>query len=121
MDAGFEVQLGADFLADIIPCGNADEPNDAILNLSQSEDWIVLQASDTQSQTLTYNVAESGATTLDIFTLSGEKVLSVMNENKMKGTYEKQIQTQALEGGIYLLVLKTNMRQVSERMVVVRN
>ncbi len=54
-----------------------------------------------------FTIFERGITTFELFEISGVKVKSLINEIKMPGTYEKEVDLSKLNPGIYFCVLKT--------------
>ena len=45
---------------------------------------------------------------LDLFEISGVKVKSLLNEEKLPGTYEMEIDLRDIPAGLYFCVLKTS-------------
>ncbi len=122
MDAGFEVKLGADFLADIIPCSPADIPDDPSLRMNMEQDWIDILPHENKSlQTIHYNIVEEGDMELALYSMNGDLVTTLQKGAAQKGIFETQISKETLQDGIYLLTLKTAKSQTSERIVIVKN
>jgi len=59
------------------------------------------------SANLQFTIYESGFMICDLLEISGVKVKSILNEKKLPGTYEMEIDLRDLKPGIYFCVLKT--------------
>ncbi len=119
LNAGFEVELGAEFIADIIQC---TPPNPPTEHPDQSKEWMSIQSNENDhSYTVYYNLPQQSKIDLSIVKLSGDPVITLVEGEESAGEFEKTIHTNTLEGGIYMLVFKTDQTQISERLVVLQN
>jgi len=57
---------------------------------------------------LQFSISDQRFVILDLFEISGVKVKSILNEEKLPGTYEIKIDLRDLEPGVYFCVLETN-------------
>lgn len=69
------------------------------------------------SANLQFLIGESGIVICDLFQISGIKVKSLINEVKIPGTYEMDIDLSDLSKGIYFCVLKTNQGVQTKKMI----
>ena len=62
-------------------------------------------------------MSDQGLVTCDLFEISGVKVKTLLNEKKMPGTYEMEIDLSDLPGGVYFCVLKTSEGIQTRKMI----
>jgi len=70
--------------------------------------------------TLYYSVTESGPVKLDIYNTMGQKLQTVVNENKEAGNYRVSLHAESLSAGIYFYKLTANGQQKVKKMTVIR-
>lgn len=68
--------------------------------------------------TLRYSVLRSAKTTINIYNLIGEKIITVVDENKDIGNHETIINVKNLKAGIYFLQIK-NAGNVEQKKIIV--
>jgi len=66
---------------------------------------------------LRFTIYESGFTICDLFEISGVKVKSILNEKKLPGTFEMEIDLRDIPAGVYFCVLKTNKRIQTKKII----
>lgn len=59
-----------------------------------------------------FKIYDRGLMSCDLYELSGNSVKQIINEEKMPGTYELELDLSDLKAGVYFCVLKTNPAQI---------
>ena len=77
------------------------------------------------STTIKYRLAKSGATTLKIFNLVGEKIRTLVNDNQSAGEYSviwngTNDQGNPAASGVYIFTLRSGEFQKSQRMILLK-
>ena len=114
MDSNFEVQLGAEFLADPVPCLPLTDNN----TTSLQENVITHAFVENTTIVFNYYLPTDGTVSLTIQNLDGSFEENLFNESKLKGEHLAQIIPHTLQSGVYMLVLKTNKGEKIERIVI---
>lgn len=72
------------------------------------------------STVISYFVPRTGKVTLDIFSIRGQKIESLMNETKSKGWHNVVFNTQSYTSGEYIYRLTTLQQHVSKKMIIIK-
>lgn len=135
LNAGFEVEGGAEFLAEIEDCGGAFlfPFNDGVVELEgvadesnsfkkkpKREEFLSVYALDgDKTQTIHFYLSQAGKVALDILDNKGNVVSPViMYDFENYGDFYKRIQTVKLDSGVYMVRLRTKESVLSEKMTV---
>lgn len=84
---------------------------DSITSVSEMklEESFTISPNPSSGEThLRYTIYDVGYVMLDLYEISGVKVRSILNEEKVPGTYEMEVDLSDLPEGIYFCVLKTD-------------
>jgi len=119
LNSGFEVELGALFIADIIPCTPFTGDN----SLTENDNTILwLDAFVGNSQIhLNYNLPEDDFANMWIEDIDGNVIHEIFNASVLKGTFEKTLPVELLQKGIYIVHLKTSSKTISDKLVKLEN
>ncbi len=69
------------------------------------------------SANLRYTISDVGYVMCDLYEVSGVKVMQLVNEEKLPGTYKMEIDFSDLPKGIYFCVLKTREGIQTKKMI----
>jgi len=67
-----------------------------------------------------YRMPDAGCQMINLFSITGKKIRELMNEVKMPGTYEMEVDVSDLQEGIYIVMIQTGSDIMSRKLVVVR-
>jgi hypothetical protein len=73
-----------------------------------------------KSTTIEFALSKSQNTSIDLFDLNGNKVLSLLNGYIEKGKHKIEFSTQELQSGVYFYTLRTTEEKITKKMVVKR-
>ncbi len=125
LNPGFEVVLGADFLADIIPCSppstNFTLQDGTVGNIeAATATWLTIEENeDNSSIHIDYHLPYESNAQLTIYTPSGKVIQQLSNGYLSAGQYQKILPLQKVSNGLYLIVLQTENERLSKRLVIV--
>ncbi len=72
------------------------------------------------STAIKFTIPESGNVRLDVYNTLGQKVASILNEQKNAGTYTVNFDASSLSSGIYLYMLTAGERTSSKKMIYLK-
>ena len=72
------------------------------------------------STIISYSIPQSGLVTLEVYSLLGEKVASLVNEVKEAGSYEINFNASTLSSGVYYYKLSTDNFVETKKMLLLR-
>jgi hypothetical protein len=72
------------------------------------------------STTISYSIAKAGEVKLNVYDIIGNKVASVVNENKPAGSYSIQFNAAALPSGIYLYRLESQGYSDTKKFILLK-
>ncbi len=112
----FEVRLGADFLADIIPCTpqsiqsrhSGKKALETSLDLAYSDGKQVAH--------ILYELESAGLVQLDLYTVSGKRLASLVNEKHASGSFKLNIPVYDLTSGVYYFKMHTGDITLTEKL-----
>ncbi len=70
--------------------------------------------------TIQYEIPNDGLVKLDIYNTLGQKVMKVISEFKLAGSYEVTVDFKGLTSGIYFYVLATDQKVFSKKMTFIK-
>jgi subtilisin family serine protease len=70
--------------------------------------------------TISFSVPASGAVTLSVFSILGERVATLVNEHLDAGEYTTKFNAAGLSSGIYFYTLSTGSVSISKKMLLIR-
>jgi len=102
-------------------CDTKEEVIEACLtsvdNISYVDELIISPNPSSGSVNLQFSISDQRFVILDLFEISGVKVKSILNEEKLPGTYEIKIDLRDLEPGVYFCVLETNFGRQTKKII----
>ncbi|MGQ9665082.1 MAG: T9SS type A sorting domain-containing protein, partial [bacterium] len=69
---------------------------------------------------ITFVLPVSGDVIINLYSIDGRLIKSLEKDFCPAGTYERRINTEELASGLYILLLRTNTRNLSSLMVITR-
>ncbi|MBT7787507.1 MAG: T9SS type A sorting domain-containing protein, partial [Calditrichaeota bacterium] len=70
--------------------------------------------------TVKYGLPETGLVDMTIFDLSGRKMMELVNDEQSAGNHELDVNCTELTSGIYILSLKANRMNFTQKLVLVK-
>jgi len=70
------------------------------------------------SSVISFSLPEDSHVLIDLFSIDGKKLLTITNENYIRGNYKIDFNRQSLPPGIYLLTLKNDRAMLNTRIIV---
>jgi len=109
LEAGFHARVGSEFSANIESC---DLPQTITDNLPTPNPT-------GSATTLYYEVAEPLMLTLDLYDVTGKKVRNILSNTSVSpGKYQQSVNVSDLKKGIYILIMKTQGKVVTEKIII---
>jgi hypothetical protein len=72
------------------------------------------------STTISYSIAKAGEVKLNVYDIIGNKIASVVNENKPAGSYSVQFNAAALPSGIYFYRLESQGYSDTKKFILLK-
>jgi hypothetical protein len=72
------------------------------------------------STAITYQVAKAGFVTIKVYNLLGQEVASLVNEEKVPGTYRHTWNAQGVPSGVYFYTMNSGSFAATRRMVLLK-
>jgi tetratricopeptide (TPR) repeat protein len=72
------------------------------------------------STTIRYQIPKSGIVTLKVYDILGKEVATLVNENKIKGSYEINFIASKFASGVYIYQLRANDYVASKKMIMIK-
>ncbi len=72
------------------------------------------------STTLEINLPVTGLTELSVYNILGQKITTLIDEQKISGNYNIQFNANQLSSGVYLVVLKQNKLIIKEKIILLK-
>jgi hypothetical protein len=72
------------------------------------------------STTITYSISKEENVKLNVYNLLGDKVASIVNENKQAGNYSIHFNASTLPSGIYFYKLETGQNSQIKKMMLIK-
>lgn len=70
--------------------------------------------------TIVYDLPAAGMTTLKLYNVLGEEVITLVNEHKAAGSYQHQFDASKLESGVYYYTIKSGDFEATRKLVLVK-
>jgi hypothetical protein len=72
------------------------------------------------STTIRYQIPKPGAVTLNMYDILGREVATLVNENKIEGSYDYSFNASRFASGIYIYQLRVNDYVSSKKMILIK-
>ena len=116
LDESFEVQLGAEFLADPIPCSAFADAAPMALSTGSSTQ---IKQQNEQDLIFQYELLQASPIALSIQNMEGTTVQTLITDTRqVAGLHAQRVVTKGLPNGVYLFVLESNNGTFVEKVVV---
>ena len=70
--------------------------------------------------TISYSIKKAGHVNISVYNMIGQKVMTVVNEDKKAGIYKTSIDTKKLNSGVYFYKINANDFSMSRKFMVVK-
>ncbi len=74
----------------------------------------------TDKTTISYELAQDGPVLVEVFTISGKKISTLVSGNKMAGSHQVEFDGSKLPGGIYMYRIKAGNETSTSRLILTR-